>query len=124
MVGGGLCVAKKKQKPARKRVESPFAKNLASVLAERELTQRQAAAIAEVSQGTIGDWLAGAMPNDVLAVNRFCKVLNLSFEFMLTGERSEIDVKDISLGEIFEIEEDSMFSGIFEISAKRLKRKK
>ncbi len=116
------CVAKKK-KPTRKRVDSPFSKNLANVLGERGLTQRQAASLAEVSQATIADWLAGAMPADPRAVQKLCRALNVSFEFILTGEMSEVDSSNLTLAELFEAEDEAMFSGIFEISARRLKRR-
>jgi len=113
----------KKKKPARKRVNSPFAKNLKEILEERDLSQKAAAAIAEVAPATIADWLSGSMPNDPIAVQRLCKGLNCSFEWLLTGAQTTVDQKNISLSELFNFEEEPSFSGIFEISAKRLKRK-
>ena len=112
-----------KKKPARKRVSSPFAKNLKSILDERGLNQKSAAAIAEVAPATIADWLSGSMPNDPIAVQRLCKALNCSFEWLLTGTEHTVDKQSIALSELFDFEIDPTFSGIFEISAKRLRRR-
>ena len=113
----------KKKKPARKRVQSPFAKNLKSILEERGLNQKSAAAIAEVAPATIADWLAGASAANPLALQRLCRALNCDFEWLLTGTQSERSIKDISMTELFMAEPDPTFSGIFEIQARRLKRK-
>lgn len=113
----------KKKKPARKRVSSPFAKNLKAILEERALNQKRAATIADVAPATIADWLSGSMPNDPLAVQRLCKGLNCSFEWLLTGANTTVNKSSISLSELFDSEDEPSFSGIFEISAKRLKRK-
>ena len=48
-------------KPARKKVQSPFAKNLKSILAERGLSQKAAAEIANVTPATLNDWLSGSV---------------------------------------------------------------
>lgn len=110
-------------KPARKKIQSPFAKNLKAVLAERELAQRAAAEIAGVAPAVLNDWLSGAVPADHLAVQRLAKGLGCSFEWLLTGTEGRSDFKNISMSELFDIEDDASFSGIFQISAKRLRRK-
>lgn len=110
-------------KPTRKKIQIPFAKNLKAVLAERGLAQRAAAQIAGVSPAVLNDWLAGATPSDHIAVQRLAKGLGCSFEWLLTGTEDRPDFKGVSMSELFEIEDDASFSGIFQISAKRLRRK-
>ncbi len=110
-------------KPARKKIQSPLAKNLKSILAERGLSQKSAAEIANVTPATLNDWLAGSVPNDHIAVQRLCRALGCSFEWLLTGSDSRVEPKEISMAELFDSEPDPSFSGIFEISARRLRRK-
>lgn len=115
-----------KRKPAKKRIESSFSKNLKSILEERGISQKAAAAIAEVTPVTVNDWVhnASSSPQNHLAIQRLCRALNCDFEWLLTGSQSRVDIKDISMTELFESEPDPSFSGIFEISARRLRRKK
>lgn len=72
-------------KPARKKIQSPFAKNLKLILTERGISQKAAAEIANVTPATLNDWLAGSVPNDHIAVQRLCRALGCSFEWLLTG---------------------------------------
>ncbi|MBY0314408.1 MAG: helix-turn-helix transcriptional regulator [Bdellovibrionales bacterium] len=110
-------------KPTRKKVQSPFSKNLKAILEERGLSQKTAADIAGTTASTINDWLAGSQPADLLCVQKLARALKTDFEWLLTGNQSQINPKDISMTELFEGEPDPSFSGIFEISARRLKRK-
>lgn len=110
-------------KPARKKIQSPFAKNLKLILTERGISQRAAAEIASVTPATLNDWLAGSVPNDQIAVQRLCRALGCSFEWLLTGSDSKVEPKAISMAELFDSEPDPSFAGIFEISARRLRRK-
>ncbi|MEK6627204.1 MAG: helix-turn-helix transcriptional regulator [Bdellovibrionota bacterium] len=113
------------KRPARKKVESPFAKNLKAILAERGISQTAAASIAGVSPPTVNDWLhASAAPNNLIAVQKLCRAMNCDFEWLLTGSQSKVDLKEIALTELFESEPDPSFSGIFQIEAKRLRVKK
>jgi transcriptional regulator with XRE-family HTH domain len=111
-------------KPTRKKVQSSFAKNLKSILAERGLSQKAAAEIAGTTTSTVNDWLAGTQPTDLLCVQRLAHALKTDFEWLLTGNQSRINLQEISMAELFDSEPDPSFSGIFEISAKRLRRKK
>ena len=112
-----------KKRPARKRVESPFAKNLKAILAERGLSQTAAASIAGVSPATLNDWLhASAVPNNLLSIQKLCRALNCNFEWLLCDSATPTDSKEISMAELFQSEPDPTFSGIFEISARRLTR--
>lgn len=113
-----------KRKPARKKIESPFAKNLKLILLERGVSQKAAAAIALVSEATISDWLQGVQATDLSCVLRLAKALNCDFQWLLLNEPSRPMTDSISMSELFESEPDPSFSGIFEISAKRLRRKK
>lgn len=111
-------------KPVRKKVQSPFAKNLKSILAERGLSQKTAADIAGTTASTVNDWLAGTQPADLLAVQRLARGLNCDFEWLLTGSQGRVDFANVAMSELFDSEPDPSFSGIFEISARRLRRKK
>lgn len=106
-------------------MDSPFAKNLKAILAERALSQTAAATIAGVSPATLNDWLhSTAVPNDLISIQRLCRALNCDFEWLLTGSQSKINIKEIALAELFESESDPSFSGIFQIEAKRLRIKR
>lgn len=123
IIGLGVIVTKKR--PARKRVESPFAKNLKAILAERGLSQTAAASIAGVSPTVLNDWLhSTSVPNNLLAIQRLCRAINCDFEFLLTGSQTKLNLKEIALTELFESEADLSFSGIFQIEAKRLRVRK
>ncbi|MGK5087041.1 helix-turn-helix transcriptional regulator [Bdellovibrionota bacterium FG-2] len=113
----------KPRKPIRTKAHSPFAKNLKAVLAERGVSQKVAAELAGVTPATLNDWLGGTQPSDSIAVQRLCRALKADFEWILTGEKSRIEGKDLSLSELFEIQDDPAFSGIFMIEAKRLKKR-
>ncbi len=104
-------------------VSSAFAANLKKVLKERGLSQRAAAEICGVNATSITDWLAGMAPRDLSAVLRLCQAIKVDFQWLLTGQHSEVRLEDLSLNEIFEIEHDPAFSGMFVIEAKRLKRR-
>lgn len=114
-----------KPKPAKKRIESLFSKNLKSILEERGVSQKAAAAIAGVTPVTINDWIhnTSSTPQNHLAIQRLCRALNCDFEWLLTGSQSRVDLQNISMAELFESEPDPSFSGVFEISARRLRRK-
>ena len=112
-----------KTKPVRKKVASPFAKNLKRILDERGISQRGAAEIAQTNVAVINDWLGGAVPHDHGAVLRLCKALKCDFQWLLTDSHTETKIQEMTLQEIFETESDPAFSGIFQIEAKRLKRR-
>lgn len=111
----------KKNKNHRKRLETDFAKNLQKVLRERGLTLRAAAEIAGVNQSVISSWTAGSQPADLLAVQKLSQGLGVDFEWLLTGNSSQITPQALALTQIFE--EEDAFSGIFRLEAKRLIRK-
>jgi transcriptional regulator with XRE-family HTH domain len=108
----------------KKKVESPFAKNFAQVLKQRNLSQKAVGEIAGVAPSVISDWLAGAIPQDLNALMKICQALNCDFQFLLTGIHSRPDVKDISLSELFDVSDVPDFEGVFQIQMKRLTRKK
>lgn len=114
---------KNKGRPARKKIQSPFSKNLEKVLAERGISQRSAAELAGVPVATLNDWLTGTQPADLFAVQKLCRAIKCNFEWMLTGAEDHVDPRNLSLSEIFDVQDDATFSGIFQIEAKRLKRK-
>jgi len=114
---------KKSGKPARRRIDSPFGKNLKKVLDERAISQRGAAELAGVQVSVINGWLTDSIPHDLSAVQKLCRGLKVDFEWLLTGERSKLNMGDVPLSEIFDVTDEPDFNGIFEVSARRLRRK-
>lgn len=110
----------------RKKKDSPFSKNLKGLLEERNINQKQAAILAEISNSVLSDWLCNTgSPQDLTSVAKLAKSLNVDFQWLLTGIKSSTSsIDNASLGDIFNIEDESMFTGIFRIEAKRLTRKK
>jgi transcriptional regulator with XRE-family HTH domain len=104
--------------------KSIFAKNLEKLLKERGLTQKSLASIAGVSPSTMNEYLNGNQPQNMSAVLKICESLQVDFQWLLTGENSRSNLKDISLAELFDMADEPDFSGIFQIELKRLKRKK
>ncbi len=109
-----------KRKPKRKKVIGPFSKNLGLILSERSLSQKQAANIMGVRVSVMNDWLNGVYPHDPQPLLRFCKAIGCDFQWLLTGEQSQLRT-NANLNEVFDIQDDATFSGIFMIEAKRLK---
>lgn len=112
-----------RDRTSKQKSKSPFAQNLKSILAERGITQKAAAELADVPPSTVGDWLSGVMPTDPLAVQRLCRALKTDVEWLLTGQKGQSDFSGVPLSEIFDITDEPDFSGFFEISARRLKKK-
>jgi len=115
---------KNKGKPLVKGI-SIFAKNLQSILSERDLSQRAAAEIAGVSVSTLNDWLAGSTPKNIDAVLKLAKGLNCDFQWLLTGEASPKSNPDnLNISQLFSIEDEPSLSGLFMVELKRLTRRK
>lgn len=112
-----------KSRATKPKTQSPFAKNLKTVLEERGITQKAASELAGVPASTIGDWLSGVHPTDALAVQRLARALSCDFEWLLTGSTGKTNLSGIPLSEIFDVQDEPAFSGLFEISARRLKRR-
>lgn len=110
-------------KPARKKNQSPFAKNLKAILSERGISQKAAAEMAGTNTSVVNDWCAGSQPADLISVQKLARALKVDFEFLLTGVQSRLNIQDISMTELFETEADPTFSGVFRIEAHRLRRK-
>ncbi|MGK5087855.1 helix-turn-helix transcriptional regulator [Bdellovibrionota bacterium FG-2] len=115
--------SKSKRKPLRQRVASPFANNLKSVMAERGINLKSAADLAGVSPPVVHAWLQGGAPADFLAVAKLAKALGTDFQWLLTGGHAEANAARLPLNEIFNIQNEPAFNGIFMIEAKRLQRK-
>lgn len=111
----------RKSKPARKKIATPFAANLQQVMVERKIALKGAAELAGVTPPVVSGWLSGSMPHDLIAVQRLARALKVNFEWLLTGEADATSVNNLSLSEIFE--EQTAFSGVFRIEAKRLIRR-
>lgn len=113
-----------KRKPKRKTPKTPFSRNLGLLLKERNLSQKSAAEIMGVGLSVVHDWLQGSYPNDPKALLRLCQTINCDFQWLLTGQRSNPIGSTANLHEVFDVQDDPMFSGIFMIEAKRLKIRK
>ena len=107
----------------RKKTECPFAQNLKTVLSDRGITQKAASELAGVTPTTLNDWLSGTQPSDPLAVQKLARALGCEFEWLLTGSSSSLDLAKLSLSELFDVVDEPSFSGLFQIEAKRLKRR-
>ena len=110
-------------KPVRKRVKSPFAENLKQLLAEKKISQREAAKIAGISPATFNQWLSGNQPNSLEAVLKLSQHLNCNFQWLLTGVQPADDASKKSLTELFEIEPVPTLSGCYFIEMKKMKRR-
>lgn len=108
----------------KKGSKSIFATNLEKLLKERKLTQKVLADIAGVSPSTMNEYLNGNQPQSMEAVLKISESLKVDFQWLLTGENSRSNLKDMSLAELFDMEDEPSFSGVFQIEMKRLKRKK
>jgi transcriptional regulator with XRE-family HTH domain len=87
---------KPRNKPIRTKSSSPFAKNLKAVLAERGISQKSAFELAGVTPATLNDWLGGTQPSDPIAVQRLCRALKADFEWLLTGEKSRVEPRELT----------------------------
>lgn len=112
-----------KPRPIRHRVSSPFGENLKKILKERGITLRQASRIAGVNAATLHSWEFGGAPQDLSAVLKLCQELKVNFQWLLTGTAESTNLREATLSELFEMENDPTFSGLFMIEAKRLKRR-
>ena len=108
----------------KRKKDSVFSKNLKKVLDERSINQKTAADLAGIKKNVLNDWLAGTTPQDLQAVQRLATAINCDFEWLVTGTTSKKHkVDELPLTQLFDIETDSTFSGLFLLEAKRLKRK-
>ncbi|MBX2989148.1 MAG: helix-turn-helix transcriptional regulator [Bdellovibrionaceae bacterium] len=110
-------------KKRQRRGDLPFAKNLRKIMRERGVSARSLSKMTNVKASTLGDWLAGAAPTDLLAVAEVAKALKVDFQVLLLGTRPVEDHEEKTLAELFEIEDHPEFSGVFLIEAKRLRRR-
>lgn len=108
-------------KTKRNTTGAVFATNLKKVMGERGLTGRAAAEIANVAPSTFNMWLSGSAPQDLDAVLRFSRGVNCDFQWLLTGKKEPIQLPDIA--ELYDIVDEANLSGLFLISAKRLRLK-
>jgi transcriptional regulator with XRE-family HTH domain len=112
-----------KGKPTRKRVTSAFAANLKQILKERGINLKTAAQLAGVTPAVVHAWENGGQPHDLNAVVKLSQALKCDFQWLVTGTTSKVDLKDMTLTELFDVQDDPAFSGLFLLEAKRLKRR-
>ncbi len=100
-----------------KRAQRPFAKNLKSLMSEKKFTLKQVSSAVDIAPSVLSGWLAGATPEDHLAVKRLAKFFGVSFSFILTGLDDERDLPTIT--EVFE-DGGVLFDGVAKITIQRL----
>lgn len=86
-------------------------------LADKNLSQKQAAKIAGVRPSVVNGWVAGVSPQNFEAVKKLADEIDVSFTWLLTGElekRTEIP----SVAELFD--EQTYFDGLARIRIDRL----
>jgi transcriptional regulator with XRE-family HTH domain len=105
----------------RRKNKNEWGLRLKSILSERKISLRKAAAIAGVSPSVMDSWTSGATPSDMLAVKKLSDSLGVSFSWLLTGQPDSV-AATISLQEHFE--ESTIFSGIARIKIDRLTPRK
>jgi transcriptional regulator with XRE-family HTH domain len=112
-------------KKPRRQIKSPFGKNLTALLTDRGIRQNEAARLAGVSNSVLHQWLTGSNPLDLQAVLRLCRALGADFQELLTGERSAAtqSLENAAIEELFHVEDAADFTGVFMVTAKRLRRK-
>jgi transcriptional regulator with XRE-family HTH domain len=104
--------------------KSIFSKNLKRLLRERGISQKAVADLLGLNPSVVHDWLNGGTPRDPAVLLKLCRTLKIDFQWLMTGEAKEFNPSELGLGQIFDVEPDSAFSGMFLIEAKRLKLKK
>lgn len=101
----------------RRRNKKEWGQRLKSVLNERKISLRKAAAMAGVSPSVMDSWTSGATPSDLLAVKALSNSLGVSFSWLLTGE-PDSGGDSISIHEYFE--EFTLFNGLARIKIEKL----
>lgn len=114
---------KPKQKPTRKRVDSPFPKNLKQVQEEKGLSLRAIAAICKVKPNVVHGWLHGSQPQNLDSILRLCVATEVDFQWLLTGVRKEAKAGKLRLEDHFDIEPEQELSGLFIVDIRRLRPK-
>lgn len=101
----------------RAKNEIPFGKILKRTMTERGLTVRAVAEMAGVGHSVVQNWLTASSPQDLQAVARLARTLNMSFKGLLLGE-TEAAQSQITAAEFFE--EQDLFDGICRVKIQRL----
>ena len=110
---------KSDKKPIRKRVNSPFAVNLESVMNSRGLSFRAVAEICGVNPAVVHAWVNGAQPQNLQSILNFCVATSIDFQWLLTGVEKEKFAKP-SMEDFFSIQLDPILTGMFQVEVKRL----
>lgn len=106
-------------RPKKDNSKSPFPKLLKALLAERRVSQRQAAKAAGVSPATINGWISGVSPEDYLSVQRLAEFLGTTMSYLLTGKNEAYRLdQQPTLTELFS--EGIKVSGIYRIQVTQL----
>lgn len=100
-------------------MEILLAKVLKRTLKEKRISIKELSGLSGVAVSTLHEWLNGRNPKNFIQAKKVAKALDLTLNKLLFDESDE--PKAITLNQI--IKED-VFSGVFEISIKRIKDEK
>lgn len=78
----------------RKNNPSDFAKNLRTLIKLHNISNKEVAAIGDVSASTLATWLAGASPSDFSAVQKLADHFGVSTAWLLTGREDRTSGKN------------------------------
>lgn len=96
-----------------------LSRNLRRVLADRNLTAKEGAFLAQVPVSTFSAWVNGsALPMDLVALHRFATVAGVSFSWLCTGfEETALSFEDC----LEDVPGEPPLSGIYRIEARRVR---
>lgn len=77
----------------RKSNPSEFAKNLRTLIKLHNLSNKEVAAIGDVSSSTLATWLAGATPSDFSSVQKIADHFDVTTAWILTGKEDKTSGK-------------------------------
>ncbi len=98
--------------------ELSLKRTLRELLKKRGLSEREFAKLIRMPPSTIGEWLSGSSPQDLLAIRRAAQLLGVSVSYLLFGTPESIGGQTLSLQELFLSEK--VVSGLFQVTVKRL----
>jgi len=101
---------------------------------KRPITEAQIARKLNIKRSTVAEWVTGRIPQDTGKALQLAKLLGCDFQYLMTGEYSKgaespelenpnLQMIESELGDALEIDNnsDSQFTGLFLISAKRVR---
>ena len=92
-------------------------------MSEKGLSSRDVCRITGgTSPSVVSQWLSGSQPSDPSVVLALAQATGEDFQYLITGVRST-PMSGLRIEDLFNMERDADFSGVFLIEAKRLRMK-